>query len=264
MRNIKLTIEYDGTHFNGWQIQTKKTRTVQGEIEKALKRIFKKNVRVTGSGRTDSGVHALGQVAHFKTDSRMTPAEILKALNAHLPEDVVVLESGDVPAAFHAQYHARKKTYRYVILNRETRPVVERRFCLHVPVPLNLRAMRRAAQSLVGKHDFRSFMASDPARRDLPQPKDTVRTVTRIDIRKRKDTILVDMEANGFLYKMVRNIVGTLLTVGTGKTPAATMPDLLGCRNRALAGKTAAARGLFLLRVDYEAVHKPGGLKIIC
>lgn len=251
MRNIKLTIEYDGTSFNGWQIQGACTRTVQGEMEKALKRTFKKRIRLTGSGRTDSGAHALGQVAAFKTDSRMTPEEIRRALNAHLPADIVVLAAAEVPAGFHPRFDVRGKTYRYLILNRETGCAQQRNFCLHFPYRLNMRALRQEARQLIGRKDFRGFMAADPRQRERINAKDTVRTIRRVTVQKKGDLISIDLEGNGFLYKMVRNIVGTLLAVGAGRLPGGTVRQVLQTRNRVMAGETAPAHGLCLVAVTY-------------
>jgi len=251
MRNIKLTIEYDGTNFNGWQIQGQGHRTVQGDIETALQKIFKKKIRLIGSGRTDSGVHALGQVANFTIASKMPTGEIIKALNGNLAEDVVVLDAKEVPVPFHAQYNAKRKTYRYTILNRKATCAQQRNFCLYFPYKLNLTAMRQEAKSLVGKKDFRSFMASDAKKRLKIAEKDTVRTIYRLDIKKKKDLLLIEIEANGFLYKMVRNIVGTLLDIGTGKLPPGSLKEILSQRNRQFAADTAPAKGLCLIDVKY-------------
>lgn len=175
-RNIKLTIEYDGTLFNGWQVQesrnghpnrsmTKTQRTVQGEIERALKKIYIKNITLIGSGRTDSGVHALGQVANFKISSVMAIPEIQCALNANLPEDISINNVEEVSSDFHAQYSVQSKTYRYTILNRNSRCSLDRNTCLYYPYKLNLAAMRREAKFLIGRKNFKSFTASDPAKK---------------------------------------------------------------------------------------------------
>jgi len=251
MQNIKLTIEYDGTHFNGWQVQGTGRRTVQGQIEKALLAIFKKKIKLMGSGRTDSGVHALAQVAHFRTETRMTPHQILKALNANLPDDISIRDVQRVGPKFHAQYSAERKTYRYTILNRQGRCAIQRNFCYHFSQTLNLRAMRQAAKVLVGRKDFRAFMATNPDLKRRDDDKNTVRTVYTLEIRKKGDFITINIEANGFLYKMVRNIVGTLLKVGTGKLPPGSLSKILGAKDRNLAGVTAPAKGLCLLKVEY-------------
>ena len=251
LRNIKLTCEYDGTRFNGWQIQSSRHRTVQGEIEKAIRSVFGKHLTLAGSGRTDSGVHALGQTAHFKVASRMTTDEMTRALNARLPEDISLLSAQDVPLTFHSRFSAKRKIYRYVILNRKIPSALSRHFALYIPAKLNVRAMRKAAQDLLGRKDFRCFMASDPALRRSGRVKDTVRQIYRLDIEKRGDMIALEVEANGFLYKMVRNIVGTLLDVGKGRLSPEDIRRILRSKDRDLAGATAPAHGLFLVQVTY-------------
>ncbi|MBI5150420.1 MAG: tRNA pseudouridine(38-40) synthase TruA [Candidatus Omnitrophica bacterium] len=247
-RNIKLTIEYDGTDFYGWQIQAKHQRTVAGEIEKALKKIFHKNIRLIGSGRTDSGVHALGQVANFKVVSPLKLQQIKRALNANLPEDVAVWRVEEVGADFHAQYSVHSKTYRYTVLNRDVRSPLQRHYCLVYPYPLNVRRMKEEAKSLVGRKDFRAFQAANPSRDEKAT---TVRTVRRVDIRKKGDFLSIEIEADGFLYKMVRNIVGTLLEAGQGRLPKGSIKAILAQKDRALAGDTARPQGLTLVEVKY-------------
>ena len=256
LRNIKLTLEYDGTEFNGWQAQAKGPRTVQGEIEKALKKIFppsagvadKSRIKLYGSGRTDAGVHALGQVTNFKITSSMPVAVIQKALNGNLPEDISVVKVEEVSPNFHSQYSATRKIYRYTILNRSSRRSYGRQFCLHFPYKLNLTLMRQEAKSLTGRKDFRSFGSLDKGQgRD-----NTIRHVTKIDIKKRGDVITIDIEANGFLYKMVRNIVGTLLDVSTGRLPEGSIKKILAQKNRKFASPPAEAQGLCLWKVTYK------------
>ena len=250
-RNIKLTLEYDGTQFNGWQVQDKSKRTVQGEIEKALSQILKKKTAVTGSGRTDSGVHAKAQTANFKTASRMTPSQILKALNALLSEDIAVIDAQEVPQNFHSQYSVKSKTYRYTILHRPTRSPLCRRYSFFYPYALNLSMMRREARFLVGRKDFSSMQAADPSFiRTGSAPKSSVRTIKRIDIARKGEFITIDIAADGFLYKMVRNIVGTLIEIGSGKRQVS-IKDILQKKNRQSAGATAPAQGLCLLEVQY-------------
>lgn len=252
MRNIKLTLEYDGTDFNGWQRQDRSKRTVQGEIEKALSQILKKKISITASGRTDSGVHAKGQTANFKTTSTMTPVQILKALNALLPEDLAVIAAEEVPLNFHARYSVKSKIYRYTILNRPSRSPLQCRESFFYPRPLNLFQMRKEAKFLLGRKNFKSFRASDPAAEENgSKGKNTVRTIHRLEIRKNGDFILIEIEANGFLYKMVRNIVGTLLEIGSGQRPAGSIQKILKAKNRKVAGPTAPAQGLCLLEVHY-------------
>ena len=247
-RNIKLTIEYDGTDFEGWQIQKKGHRTVQGEIEKALRQIFKKSTRLIGAGRTDSGVHAFGQVAHFKVHSKMELAEIQRALNANLPGDIVVRQIAAVPLNFHAQYKVKTKTYRYTILNRWEPSAQLRNFCWHVPRPVNVALLRREAKELIGRKNFRSFMAADPA---FTQDKNTVRTVQSLTIRKKADFIYIDITGDGFLYKMVRTITGTLVQIGQGRLPPGSIKNILRKKDRRFAGYTAKPQGLCLLEIKY-------------
>jgi tRNA pseudouridine38-40 synthase len=262
LRNIKLSIEYDGTDFCGWQTQTarngspkpstrKTRRTVQNEMEKALKKIFNNNIKLTGSGRTDSGVHALGQIANFKIKTPMPVEEIQSALNANLPEDIAIINTEEVQPDFHAQYSVKSKTYRYTILNQNVRSATQRNFSLYYPYKLNIRQMREEAKSLIGRKDFKSFTASDPAKRKANREECTIRTVKRLTIAKKGPKLTVDIEANGFLYKMVRNIVGTLLEVGRGKMTKGGIRSILAQKNRSKAGKTASPKGLTLLEVKY-------------
>lgn len=252
MSIFKLTLEYDGTKFNGWQIQAQKNRTIQGELEKALKRVFKKKARIFGSGRTDSGVHALGQVGHFKINSGLSAEIILKALNTILPKDIVVISvNKEVSDNFHSQYSAKTKTYRYTILNRDTRSALQRDFCLFYPCKLNLHLMRQESKVLLGVHDFKSFQAADTGKMVPCKEKSTTRRIKRIEIRKKGDFVYIDIEGTGFLYKMVRNIVGTLLAIGRGKLLKGSMARILAQRDRNAAASTAPAKGLCLLNVQY-------------
>lgn len=248
MRNIKLTLEYDGTDFYGWQVQVKSQRTVQAEIENALKKIFKKHVTLFGSGRTDSGVHALGQVANFHAETGLPVETIQAALNANLPKDIAVVHIEEVGPRFHARFSVKSKTYRYTIFNRPARCAMERRSCLFYPYPLNLRLMRAEAGALVGRHDFKSFQAANPSRDEKAT---TVRTVKRLTVRKKGDRVLIEIEADGFLYKMVRNIVGTLLGIGRGQLPKGSMRRILKSKDRTDAPAPAKAQGLTLLKVEY-------------
>ncbi len=247
MRNFKLTLEYDGAQFCGWQSQKNGERTVQGELEAVLLKIFKKPVKVIASGRTDSGVHALGQVANFKADTRMKPLEVQKALNALLPFDVVVTAVKEVKDDFHAQYSVEEKTYRYTILNRNCRSVFLRDRVYYYPHTLSVIRMRQAAKAFVGRHDFKSFQAYDPLRAD----RDTVRTIKRLTVKKEGDLIHIEVTANGFLYKMVRNIVGTLLAVGSAKLKVVEVAKILKAKDRTKAPQTAPAQGLCLMVVKY-------------
>jgi tRNA pseudouridine38-40 synthase len=246
MRTFKLTIEYDGTDFNGWQVQGKGERTVQGEIEAVLLKIFKKRVIVIGSGRTDSGVHARGQVAHFRVVTDMPDWEIQRALNYNLPPDIVIHKVEEASARFHAQYRAKWKTYSYSILNRSFPSAVDRRHCYFFPRKVDLALMRKEARAFVGRKDFSSFANADHSRTC-----DAVRTIKRLDIRRKGGFIIVTIEANGFLYKMVRNIVGTLLEVATGRFPPGSVKDMLMKKDRRSAGLAVPPQGLCLEKVMY-------------
>lgn len=247
MHNFKVTFEYDGSGFCGWQTQGQGERTVQGELEKVLSKIFKQPVKVIASGRTDSGVHAQGQVISFKADTRMKPLEIQRALNSLLPKDIVVHSACSVKSDFHAQYSVRTKTYRYTVLNRRYRSVFLRDRVYFYPYPLNISTMRKAAKYLIGRHDFKSFQAYDPRRAQ----RQTVRTIKKIAIKKEGDLTHIDVTADGFLYKMVRNIAGTLLAIGAGQLPLGGMPKILKAKNRQKAWGTAPAEGLCLMAVKY-------------
>lgn len=246
MKTFKLTIEYDGTDFNGWQVQTNAKRTVQGEIEKVLFQIFKKRVPVLGSGRTDSGVHARGQVAHFRVATDMPCGELQRALNFNLPFDIVIVRVEEAPEGFHAQHSAKWKTYSYTVLNREYASALERKRCCFFPRKMNMALMKREAADFVGEKDFKSFANVDPSRRC-----DAVRTVRRLDIRKKGDFLVITIEADGFLYKMVRNIVGTLLEVASGRFPAGSVKRMLKDKDRRSAGVAAPPQGLCLEEVKY-------------
>ncbi|MFZ5800688.1 MAG: tRNA pseudouridine(38-40) synthase TruA [Candidatus Omnitrophota bacterium] len=245
MRNIKLIIEYDGTNFHGWQTQ-RHLRTVQNTLEQALSRILREKIRVVGSGRTDSGVHALGQVANFKTKSKMAVKDMQRALNAILPQDLVVKGAKAVPLDFHARFGAQSKTYRYTILNRLFRSTRDSRFSLFYPWPLDLKGMRKAAAALKGKNDFKSFQAASKKLHS------SIREVKSLRINQKGDFIYFDIEGTGFLYKMCRNIVGTLLEIGRGRFSASAASELLRKKNRCLSGPTAPACGLTLMKVKYH------------
>jgi len=245
MPNFKLTIEYDGTAYCGWQRQAGDP-TIQEAIETALAVMVNRPVSVIGAGRTDAGVHALGQVAHFKAETRLTPGVFLKGLNSLLPDDIVIRGCHRVPDAFHARYDARGKHYRYRVLNRSLPAAIGRHYAWHVRRPLDLAAMGQAAAALCGTHDFKSFEGAGSPRRS------TVRTVFRCEVNPcGEDLLHLDIEGDGFLRHMVRNIAGTLVEIGSGRRPADDMPAILAARDRHRAGITAPARGLFLVGVDY-------------
>ena len=271
-RNIKLEIEYDGTNYAGWQIQnsrqspvaSRQSRTIQETIEGALQRILQEKVKLIGSGRTDAGVHALGQVANFKTNSSLPLANIQKALNSLLPEDISIKKINPVEEDFHSRYQAKSKIYRYIILNSDFPSVFLNKYAWHIPYKLNLKLMQSEARYLLGRHDFKSFCAS------ASNVKTTVRTIKKISINTirytlyaiRSPLIAIDIEADGFLYNMVRNITGTLVDIGRGRfsrssgiPPRAgkkgSIKKILLAKDRRLAGSTAPAKGLFLSQVNY-------------
>ena len=221
MRNFKLTLEYDGTAFSGWQTQFKGLRTVQNHLEEKLERIFKKKIHCQASGRTDSGVHALGQVVHFKTETAIKPALIHKALNSFLDRDLSVVKVQEVPLDFHAQKDVKSKTYRYTILNRSYPSALWRDRAYFYPGRLNVSAMRKEANKLKGTRDFKPFQSASQRSRI----KNTVRTIKNLSIIKDRDLVHISITADGFLYKMVRNITGALIAAGSGKYPPRTAPS---------------------------------------
>ena len=297
MRNIKLIIEYDGTNYAGWQIQNSckpqaascESKTIQEIIEKTIQRILQEKIKIIGSGRTDSGVHAFAQAANFKTISGLPISKIQKALNSLLPSDISIKEIGEADKDFHSRYSAKSKTYRYFILNSEIKSAFLNKHVWHIPYQLNVLLMRKEARALLGRHDFKSFRASGSS------AKTTVRTVKKLSIktlsyklsppkagpptaetinhsRQSRDPdlwlwlygkpnhcltglsgklIIIDIQADGFLYNMVRNIVGTLVEIGRGRFLEGSLKKILLAKNREQAGPTAPAQGLFLVEVKY-------------
>jgi tRNA pseudouridine38-40 synthase len=236
-------VEYDGTDFFGFQIQARE-RTVQGEIERALEQVAGAKSRVVGAGRTDRGVHALGQVVSFEAEWKHNLADLQRALNAVLAADVAIVEMGLAAEGFHPRFAALGRTYRYTILNRLWRSAVERRTAWHVSGKLDLDRMARASGCLVGTHDFATFGRP-------PQGENTVRTVSRAEWQEQGVRLTFDIEANAFLYRMVRSIVGTLLKVGWGRMSPPEFEAVLRARDRHLVRQVAPACGLCLIRVDY-------------
>jgi len=251
LQNFRMTIEYEGTEFNGWQTQGQGCRTVQAEIEKVLKVLFKKKIHLAGSGRTDAGVHALGQVATFKAATILDGETLRKALNANLPEDIVIHTVEKVSPTFHAQFSAKGKIYCYTVLNRSFRSVHTRKFSYHFPYLLNITRMRKAARLLIGRHDFRAFMATDSAQKKTLHLKDTIRAIRHLQIRKKNDLVSIEIEGDGFLYKMVRNIVTVLLDVGTKRLEPTDVKHIIQHKDRQSIGATAPAHGLCLHKVLY-------------
>jgi tRNA pseudouridine38-40 synthase len=245
MRNILLVLSYDGTDFSGWQRQHGQ-RTVQQVLEEAIDRLTGVEPTTHASGRTDAGVHALGQVVHFYTAARHDSAVFVKGLNAMLPDDVRVREARDVPQSFHATLDAKSKLYRYVIDNGPIADPFQRRYSYHVFKRLDAAAMHRAAQALHGRHDFHSFETHWPNRTS------SVRMITHIAVSRTGDFVTVEVEADGFLYNMVRSIVGSLMLVGTGRREESWVASALAAEDRSAAGPTVPPQGLFLVRVLYD------------
>ncbi|MBH0206954.1 MAG: tRNA pseudouridine(38-40) synthase TruA [Nitrospira sp.] len=245
MPTIKLTLEYDGTTYAGWQRQPN-LPTIQAAVETAIFGVTQITVPVIGAGRTDSGVHALGQVASFRINRDMSPREWMRALNAHLPESIVVRSVELMPDSFHARHSAKGKLYEYRILNRPERPAVERDYCWHVYHPLNDAAMNRAGKTLIGSHDFSSFQ-TQPTENEDPFCR-----LQRLAVIREGTWLRVEVYADRFLKQMVRSIVGTLVEVGLNKRPSDSLRTILDAHDRSAAGKTAPSQGLFLMRVDYD------------
>jgi tRNA pseudouridine38-40 synthase len=245
MRNIKLILSYDGTDFSGWQRQPDR-RTVQQVLEEAIGQLTGVESTTNASGRTDAGVHALAQVIHFHTVSQHPPDVFVKALNSMMPRDVRVRSAEEVPQAFHATLDAKAKLYRYVIDNNPIADPFQLRYSWHVYPKLDVAAMHRAAQVLEGRHDFHSFETHWPNRTS------SVRTITHIAANRMGDHVWIDVEADGFLYNMVRAISGTLTLVGSGRWAESRVAEALAAEDRAQAGPTAPPQGLFLVRVRYE------------
>lgn len=244
-RKIKIVIEYDGSNYNGWQTQ-KGYPSIQSQVIQALKNLTGEKTSVIGASRTDSGVHALGQVAHFVISSGRIPTNRMPdALNAQLPDDIRVVEASDVPDKFHAQFHVRSKTYRYSILNRTSPSAMYRNTTQWVRATLDIEAMRAAAAHLKGEHDFKAFTTAGSPR------KTTIREIHGIEIVRDGDFIHFYVSGNGFLYNMVRCIVGTLLLVGQGRVASHDVKTILASRDRKKAGPNAPARGLCLIKVEY-------------
>ena len=245
MRNIKLTIEYDGKKFNGWQKQPDKLN-IQGEIENAIKEITGEEIDLIGSGRTDAGVHAFGQVANFKTNSNLPIEKFAIAINSKLKKSIVIKEAEEVDERFHSRYNAKQKTYRYVINNSRQGTAIYRDLECHIPMDLDIVEMQKAAKHFEGEHDFKAFKASGTS------SKSSVRTIYKAEIIEEGDRIKIELTGNGFLYNMVRIISGTLVDVGLGKIKAEEIQSIIESEDRSKAGKTLPAHGLYLVEVKYN------------
>ena len=245
MRNINLTIEYDGKCYNGWQKQPDKLN-IQGEIEKAIYNITQEEVDLIGSGRTDAGVHALGQVANFKTNSALPIEKLALAINSQLKSSIIIKKAEEVDERFHSRYTAKQKTYRYIINNSKTGTAIYRNLEYCFPVKLNVEKMVEAAKYFEGEHDFKAFKSSGTS------GKNSVRTIYKAEVRQDGERIIIELTGNGFLYNMVRIISGTLLDVGLGKIEPNEIPDIIEKKDRTQAGKTLPAHGLYLVKVQYK------------
>jgi tRNA pseudouridine38-40 synthase len=251
MRNFKLQIEYDGTHYYGWQVQNgiktglRPRRTIQYVLETVLKKVLQENIKLIVAGRTDSGVHALAQVANFKSLTRMPLDRMRWALNCLLPADIKVTRIENAAADFNSRFCAKSKIYRYTILNRKYSSALLANRVYFFHYPLNMSLMRREGRELLGRHNFTSFQATEARQRN------PLRTIKQVKITKDKDFLHIDIEADSFLYNMVRSIAGTLLEIGRGRFAPGSMKKILESRNRKAAGPTLPAKGLYLVKVKY-------------
>ena len=245
MRNIKLTIEYDGKDFNGWQKQPNKLN-IQGEIERAIEFITGEKVDLIASGRTDAGVHALAQVANFKTESNIPLEKIPIALNTKLKRSIRIINAEEVEERFHSRYNCKKKTYRYIINNSENGTAIYRNLEYNFSQELNVDDMNKASKYFIGEHDFKAFKASGTS------SKSSVRTIYDAKVYKEKDRVIIELNGNGFLYNMVRIIAGTLIDVGIGKILPEDISEIIKDGDRKKAGKTLPPNGLYLINVEYE------------
>ncbi len=246
MRNIRLLIQYEGTRYQGWQRQESTENTIQGKLERLLGQMCGEVIELQGSGRTDAGVHAVGQVANFHTSCPMSVEEMQKYINAYLPQDIAVIEVAEASERFHSRLNAVGKCYIYQVWNSEVPNVFLRRYALEYPQALDLESMRKASAYLLGEHDFKAFTSTKKGK------KSTVRRIDEIRIEQEGALITFTFQGNGFLYHMVRILVGTLLEVGMGLRDPDTMPEVIASKNRENAGGLVAAKGLTLVRVDYS------------
>ena len=250
MRNLKIVLAYDGSEFSGWQVQPDAT-TIQGTLTSAIGRVTGEKVLPQGSGRTDAGVHALAQVATFATESPIPARNLLKALNDVLPSSIRVLEAVEMPLDFHARKSAHAKTYRYRIYRDAICPPFLARYVWHYPFPLDEDAMRKAADFVIGEHDFTSFAAVDPERGREDEPVSNVRKISASTWERQQQELVYTVRGSGFLHHMVRNLVGTFLLAGKNTLRPENITEILKARNRSAAGATAPAGGLYLVNVEY-------------
>ena len=246
MRNIKLTIMYDGKDFNGWQKQPNKLN-IQGTIEKVLSEMTGEEIELNASGRTDAGVHSFGQVANFKTNSKIPIEKFPIAINSKIKKSIVITNAEEVEERFHSRYNCKRKTYRYVIDNSEFPTPIYRYLEYHIPNKLNIEAMKNAAKYFEGEYDFKAFKSSGTS------SKSSVRTIYKAEVKNaEKNRIYIELTGNGFLYNMVRIISGTLVEVGLGKIKPEEIKNIIESKDRQKAGKTLPAHGLYLMNVNYK------------
>lgn len=246
MRNFKIILQYEGTRYQGWQRQDSTGNTIQGKLEALLGKMTGTGfVQVNGSGRTDAGVHALGQVASFQLETDMTPQEIMRYMNRYLPEDIKVIDICEMPERFHSRLNAKKKTYVYRIWNAPIPCVFERRYVYEMEEQLDLAAMERAAAFLIGKHDFKAFTSTKKSK------KSTVRTIESITIERKGNEVVLIYKGDGFLYHMVRILTGTLIEVGLHERDVLSVQTLLEKGTREMSGTLVPAKGLCLVTVEY-------------
>ena len=245
MKNYKITIQYDGTRYNGWQRLGNTSNTIQGKIEDVLSRMVGHSVEIHGSGRTDKGVHACGQVANFKINTELSVLEIKDYLNRYLPEDIAVIDACEINERFHSRLCVKSKTYVYRIWNSNVPDVFRHKYMYTVEDKLNLDAMKKTAEYMLGTHDFSGLSSLKKYK------KSTVRTIYKITVEKQDAEIIITVNGNGFLYNMVRIISGTILEAGLGLRVPESVLDIFENKTREMAGKTLPAKGLMLLEVDY-------------
>lgn len=245
MKNIKMTMKYDGSRYKGFQRLQDNDMTIQGKIESVLSKMTDENIEIIGSGRTDMGVHAYGQVANFKTNSDMSIKKMKAYLYEYLPEDIVITNLEEVDERFHSRYNAKSKVYLYKIYNSEVHDPFFRKYTNHIPKKLDLNLMKEASEFLIGEHDFTSFASSKSKK------KSNVRTIESISIQENNNVIEIYVEGDGFLYNMVRIIVGALVDVGLKRKVPQDIKDMLEAKDRKVSSDTAPSRGLYLYKVKY-------------
>ncbi|CAG7840623.1 tRNA pseudouridine synthase A [Clostridium novyi B str. ATCC 27606] len=245
MRNIKLTIQYDGTRYKGWQKLGNTDNTIQYKIESVLNELLGEEVSLIASGRTDAGVHANMQIANFKTNSNVTNYTILKHCYKYLPQDIVVTNISDASENFHSRYNVKKKIYTYNIYNNPVHDVFTRKYSYHIKETLDIKKMKEASKLFIGEHDFRSFTALKSKK------KSTIKTIDSITFKKKDNNIEIIFTGNGFLYKMIRILVGSLINIGLGKLTIEDLQNIMNKKDRSIAPETAPAHGLILTEVKY-------------